>query len=315
MQEYGLLLVNLGSPANPSIPAVRSYLRQFLGDPNVITLPRWLWKPILSRMILPKRPAHSAKLYHDIWLPDGSPLIVYTRKLTARIQEQLPEWDVQMAMTYGQPSISKTIQQMQQHCHHIIVLSLFPHFTQSTTTSIIEQVQAIDPTIPIIQQFADQPAYLNLLAKHIQRAWDHGNYQRLFISYHGIPQSMVKHGDPYQQETRQTTAELCRRLDIPQEQIQMTYQSKFGPLSWLQPYLHETLIHAADQGLKRALLVTPSFVADCLETLHENGFDNRQAFLDHGGEQLTVMPSLNADPDFASFIAQLAQAKVASLTE
>lgn len=310
MKEHGLLLVNLGSPEEPSTSAVRDYLRDFLGDPNVITMPRWLWKPILNWMILPKRPAHSAQLYREIWLPEGSPLIVYTRALTKRVQTLLPDWKVQMAMTYGEPGITQTLSQMATQCRHLLVLSLFPHFTQSTTTSIIEQVQAFDPTIPVIQEFADQPEYLDLLAARIQSAWNRGHYDRLFISYHGIPQTMVKHGDPYQHETRQTTAELRQRLTIPQDQIKMTYQSKFGPLPWLQPYLHETLIQEAQQGLKRALLVTPSFVADCLETLYENGIDNQQTFLQNGGQELTVMPSLNADPEFAQFIAHLAKRRV-----
>lgn len=262
-------------------------------------------------MVLPKRPAHSAQLYRDIWLPEGSPLIVYTKRLTDKVQQLLPDWDVEMAMTYEQPSIRQALQRMQQECKQIIVLSLFPHFTQSTTTSIIEQVKAVDPTIPVIQQFADQPAYLDLLAKRIHQAWNQGSYEQLLISYHGIPQSMVKHGDPYQRETRQTTSALIERLDIPKAQIKMTYQSKFGPMPWLQPYLHQTLIDEAKQGLKRALLVTPSFVADCLETLHENGMDNQQAFLENGGESLTVMPSFNDDPEFAQFIAELAKQRAA----
>lgn len=215
MKDNGLLLVNLGSPASPTTKDVRDYLQEFLGDPNVVTMPHWLWKPLLKGIILPFRSPRSASLYRNIWLDEGSPLMVYTKRITDKVQQLLPDWDVQMAMTYGQPSIQETLHQMKQQCRHITVLSLFPHYTKSTTDSIIEQVHEYDERIPIIDRFADNEEYLNLLANHINKAWQQANYELLFISYHGIPQSMVKAGDPYQAETQQTTNELKKRLVIP----------------------------------------------------------------------------------------------------
>lgn len=310
MKDYGLLLVNLGSPAEPTTPAVKEYLRQFLGDRNVVEMPPALWKPLLNGIILPTRSWRSATFYRDCWLKNGSPLIVNTKKLTAKVQQMLPEWSVKIAMTYGKPSISDTLQQMKQECKHIIVLSLFPHFTKSTTQSIIEQVQAVDPTLPIIDRFADDPRYLTVLSQHIQEAWDNGNYDMLIISYHGIPVSMVKHGDPYQDETERTTIELKKRLIIPENQIEMAYQSKFGPMPWLKPYLKNRLLQLVQLGKRNILIVAPSFVTDCLETIEENSVQNYQTFRESGGNTLDVVSSLNDDSHFAEFIADLAKERL-----
>ncbi len=307
MKDYGLLLVNLGSPAEPTTPAVKNYLRQFLGDRNVVEMPPALWKPLLNGIILPMRSWRSATFYRDCWLKNGSPLIVNTKKLTAKVQQMLPEWSVKMAITYGKPRISDTLQQMKQECKHIIVLSLFPHFTKSTTQSIIEQVHAVDPALPIIDRFADDPRYLTVLSQHIQEAWDNGNYDMLIISYHGIPVSMVKHGDPYQDETERTTIELKKRLTIPENQIEMAYQSKFGPMPWLKPYLKNRLLQLVQLGKRNILIVAPSFVTDCLETIEENSVQNYQTFRENGGNTLDVVSSLNDDSHFAEFIADLAK--------
>lgn len=212
-----------------------------------------------------------------------------------------------MAMTYGDPTIEQTLQAMQKECRQLTVLSLFPHYTKSTTASILERVHAVDPAIKVIDRFADEPVFLDLLAERINTAWQTNNYERLLISYHGIPDSMVKAGDPYQTETERTTSELKKRLAIPEQQIKMVYQSQFGPMPWLKPYLKNTLIQQAQLGIRKVLVVSPSFVTDCLETLEENGVQNDHEFGAHGGEQLTMMPAFNDHPQFAQFIADLVQ--------
>lgn len=310
MKKTGLLLVNLGSPVAPTTPAVKEYLREFFGDHNVVEMPAAIWRPLLNRIILPMRSWRSATFYRDCWLKDGSPLIVHTKSLTQKVQQLLPEWDVKMAMTYGHPSIADTLKQMQAGCGRIIVLSLFPHFTQSTTQSIIDQVKAVDPSIPIIDRFADEPVYLDVLSHHIRKVWDQGDYDLLIISYHGIPVSMVKHGDPYQEETEKTTKELRRRLTIPDKKIKMAYQSKFGPMPRLKPYLKNTLLQLVQLGKRNILVASPSFVTDCLETIEENPVQNYQAFRESGGNNLAVVPSLNDDPQFAHFIADLAKERL-----
>lgn len=307
MKKKGLLLVNLGSPSAPTTAAVKHYLSVFLGDRNVVTMPPALWQPLLKGIILPMRSWRSATFYRDIWMKEGSPLVVYTARLTKQVQDLLPDWDVRMAMTYEQPSIKETLIAMQEAGEQITVLALFPHFTQSTTQSIIDQVRAVDPTIPIIDRFADEPEYLQLLADQIQAAWQKKKYDRLLITYHGIPTAMVKHGDPYQEETERTTARLRQLLDIPANQIKQAYQSKFGPMPWLKPYLRNTLMQEAQLGNRKLLLAVPSFVADCLETLEEDGVQNYQVFRSSGGQELDLVPAFNDQPAFARFIAHLAQ--------
>lgn len=306
MKKHGLLLVNLGSPATPTTPDVKSYLKEFLSDRNVIEMPPALWQPLLRGIILPMRSWRSATFYRNCWIEEGSPLIVYTERLTAKVQDLLPDWTVKMAMTYGQPKITDTITEMQKECEDLTVIALFPHFTKSTTQSIIDKVQAVAPTAKIIDRFADEEGYLNILTKHIQAAWDKGKYDKLLISYHGIPSAMVKHGDPYKDETERTTTQLLNRLDIPQDKIKMVYQSKFGPMPWLKPYLRNTLLNEAQLGHRNILIAAPSFVADCLETLEEDKIQNYQAFRENGGDNLDVVPALNDDPEFAQFLADLA---------
>ncbi|MDO4903903.1 MAG: ferrochelatase [Limosilactobacillus sp.] len=305
--KNGLLLVNLGSPADTTTEAVKHYLNVFLGDPNVVTMPRMLWQPILKNFILPKRSPRSAALYREIWTEEVSPLIVYTERLRQKVQEELPEWDVQMAMTYEQPAIADKIAEMKSRDENIIVLSLFPQFTQSSAQSIIDQVKAVDPSIPVIDRFGEEEAYLDVLAKQIQEHWEKDEYDRLMIAYHGIPQSMVKHGDPYEFQTEMTFNLLKKRLDIPADKIKMVYQSKFGPMPWLQPYLNKTLVEEAKSGTKKVLVSPISFVTDCLETLHEDGIENRDLFLENGGEKLTLVPALNDRKEFAEFVAEFVQ--------
>lgn len=309
MKKNGLLLVNLGTPEAPTPEAVKRYLNAFLGDPNVITMPAVIWRPILKGMVLPFRSSHSAAMYRDIWLKEGSPQIVYSQRLAKAVQIDLPDWDVRLAMTYGQPAIKETLSAMLATGEQVIVMSLFPHFTQSSAQSIIEQVHTVDPTIPIIDRFADESAYLKLLAQHVQTAWRKKQYDRLIIAYHGIPAAMVKHGDPYQEETERTTKRLRQLLEIPDQQIEMAYQSKFGPMPWLKPYLRKVLKREAHIGTKDILLVVPSFVTDCLETLEEDGVQNRQFFREQGGHDLDLVPALNDQPAFAQFIADLIQKK------
>lgn len=306
MKEHGLLLVNLGSPATPTTPDVKSYLKEFLSDRNVIEMPPALWQPLLRGIILPMRSWRSATFYRNCWTAAGSPLIVYTKRLTTKVQALLPGWDVEMAMTYGKPTIPDTINKMKEKCKKITVIALFPHFTQSTTQTIIDKVKAADATAKIIDRFADEDGYLAVLTKHIQAAWNNGNYDKLLISYHGIPSAMVKHGDPYKEETERTTAQLINRLNIPQAKIKMVYQSKFGPMPWLKPYLRNTLLNEAQLGHRNILIAAPSFVADCLETLEEDKVQNYQAFRENGGDNLDIVPALNDDPAFAQFLAELA---------
>lgn len=306
--SQGLLLVNLGSPASPQTSDVKKYLQEFLSDQNVIEMPRALWQPILRGIILPLRSWRSATFYQDSWLENGSPLIVNTKLITDGVQQCLPQWNVQMAMTYGQPDIKQTLQKMQQDgCSNIILLPLFPQYTQSSTKSIIDQAKTANVNLTIIDRFYQEKTYQQILAKKIQQAWDNDSYDELFFSYHSIPTAMVKHGDPYQKECLATTEAVSKLLNIPQNQIKTVYQSKFGPMPWLKPYLKNALMQAVELGKRNILIVTPSFVADCLETIEEDYVQNYQTFKASGGNKFQLVSPMNDDPNFCQFLADLAQ--------
>lgn len=305
--QQGLLLVNLGSPASPRTSDVKKYLKEFLSDQNVIEMPKVLWQPILLGIILPTRSWRSATFYQHAWLRGGSPLIVYTQMITNQVQKLLPDWNVKMAMTYGQPDIVETLQQMQKDgCSNVILLPLFPQYTKSSTQSILDQANSAKVPLTIIDRFYQEPTYQKILAAQIQKVWDQGKYDELFFSYHSIPTAMVKHGDPYQDECEATTATVSELLTIPNDKIKTVYQSKFGPMPWLKPYLKNALMQAVELGHRNILIATPSFVADCLETLEEDYVQNYQTFKTSGGDKFELVPPMNDDPRFSQFIADLA---------
>lgn len=304
----GLLLVNLGSPAAPTTPAVTTYLRQFLSDRNVIEMSPTVWQPLLEKMILPRRAWHSAALYRRVWTPAGSPLTAYTAFMARQVQTLLPDWRVDYAMTYGQPAIAPTLQQLARTCDKIVVLPLFPQFTQSTHAGIFQQVAATGIPVTMIHHFYDEPDYLAILADQISHAAQQADYDAILLSYHGIPQAMVNHGDPYEAACLATTQAVLDRLpDTLSARVQTVFQSRFGPMPWLQPYLNKTLVKLAKSGKRNVLVATPSFVADCLETLEEDGHENRDVFLKNGGLNYQLVPPMNDDSRFTHFLAELAQ--------
>ncbi|AKP67693.1 ferrochelatase [Companilactobacillus ginsenosidimutans] len=303
----GLLLVNLGSPDSPETKDVKSYLKEFLSDQNVVEMPKAVWQPILKGIVLPMRSWRSATFYKHSWTKSGSPLIVYTQIITNQVQALLPDWNVKMAMTYKHPDIVETLQQMKQDgCDNIILLPLFPQYTQSTTKSIIEQAESANVDLTIIKDFYQEPVYQKILAAKIQESWDQGNYDELLISYHSIPTAMVKHGDPYLTECADTTNAVSKQLNIPDDKIKMVFQSKFGPMPWLKPYLKNTLMQEVQLGVRKILIATPSFVADCLETLEEDYVQNYQTFKASGGDVFQLVPPMNDDKRFSQFLADLA---------
>lgn len=305
--QQGLLLVNLGSPASPRTSDVKAYLKEFLSDQNVIEMPKALWQPILRGIILPLRSWRSATFYQHAWMRGGSPLIVYTEMITKQVQELLPTWNVKMAMTYGKPDIVDTLQQMKKSgCNNIILLPLFPQYTQSSTQSIIDQANSANVPLTIIDHFYDESTYQKILASQIQMSWDKDSYDQLLISYHSIPTAMVKHGDPYQKQCEATTAAVSKLLQIPADKIKTVYQSKFGPMPWLKPYLKNDLMQEVELGKRNILIATPSFVADCLETLEEDYVQNYQTFKASGGDKFQLVPPMNDDPRFSQFLADLA---------
>jgi len=310
-----LLAVNLGTPETPTAPAVRRYLAEFLGDPRVVSIPPLLWKPLLHGLILPLRSRRSAEKYAQVWLPEGSPLAVYTRRLAARMQQALPHWRVREAMRYGQPALLPALDALAaEGVGRIVVLPLYPQYSTTTTASIedvLHRWQARNPQVKVqaIDNYATDPAWVAAVADSIRAHWQqHGRGERLVFSYHGIPQRLADAGDPYPQQCQASSEAIAAALGLSAADWMLTYQSRFGRERWLQPYAEPTLWALAESGLKTLDVVCPGFATDCLETLEEvaMGFT---ATLAERGARMRYIPCLNDAPAHASALAALAAAQ------
>ena len=294
-----ILLVNLGTPAAPTPEAVRAFLAEFLSDPRVVALPRALWLPILYGIVLRKRPPRVAEKYREIWLSDGSPLAVYTRRQAELLFEHLNR-PVAYAMRYGQPSIAATLARMDDP----VVIPLYPQYSVSTTESVIDCLPA---GTRVVREFHADPGYIGALAANLRRYWSqHGRGERLVMSFHGLP----KRGAAiYEQQCHATARLLGRQLALKEGEWQVTFQSRFGYARWLEPYTQPTLEGLARSGIRAVDIVCPGFVTDCLETLEEIGIMARKAFLAAGGERLQVVPCLNESPEWIAALARLGEGK------
>jgi protoporphyrin/coproporphyrin ferrochelatase len=277
---------------------VRRYLAEFLADPRVVKLPRWLWLPILHGIVLRTRPAKSAEKYQQIWLPEGSPLAVNTVRQAAALQEKLG-LPVRYAMRYGQPSVASALKGLEDP----VVVPLYPQYAESTTESVRD---VVPPGVKIADGFHDHPAYIAALAANVQRHWQkHGRGLLLVMSFHGLPR---RGAERYQRECHATAQLLADKLQLKTDGWRVTFQSRFGYADWLQPYTEPTLVALAQEGVKRVDVVCPGFVADCLETLEEIGITARRAFLTAGGDELFLVPCLNDSPEWISALALIARA-------
>jgi len=316
--SIGVLLVNLGTPEAPTSKAVRPYLRQFLSDPRVIEWPRWLWLPVLEAIILRVRPRRSARLYETIWTDEGSPLLTISQEISARLEEALAgnsetPVKVALAMRYGQPSIAAGLEELRQaNAQRILILPLYPQYSATTVGTIFDEV--FDtlkrwrwvPEIRTINHYHQHPLYIEAIASSIRRYWsENGRGERLILSFHGIPISYSQKGDPYRGQCRQSAQLITRALEADEEEMFFTFQSRFGPEDWLQPYTDETLIAWAQEGIGRVDTICPGFATDCLETLQEMGMENRDLYLEAGGKEYAYIPALNAAPEHIRLLADL----------
>jgi ferrochelatase len=318
----GLLLVNLGTPDGTDYKSVRRYLSEFLSDRRVIEVPPLIWQPILQGPILTFRPRKSGEAYQKIWTDEGSPLLVYTRrqaeKLNARIgNEQLV---VDFAMTYGNPSIASKIEALKaQGCDRIAVLALYPQYSATTTASVYDRsFRALgemrwQPAVRTAAPFHDHPAYIDALAgvisEHIA-GLDH-EPERVLMSYHGIPKAYFEKGDPYHCHCHKTTRLVADKLGWTNGFAMTTFQSRFGPTEWLQPYTDKTLETLAGEGVKKIAVVSPAFISDCLETLEEIAMEGRDSFLEAGGTHFSVVPCLNDSERAIDLLEVLANRELA----
>jgi ferrochelatase len=283
---------------------VRAYLAEFLSDPRVVQLPRWLWLPILHGIVLRTRPAKSAAKYAKIWTPQGSPLAVHTKQQALLLGKALAERKMRVAyaMRYGKPSIQEGLKQLAD-CGELVVVPLYPQFSRSTTESIRD---VLPPGTKMIEQFHDHSAYIAALAAGVQRHWAAHGKALLVMSFHGLPKRAVNQGDPYQSQCVATAKILAGVLRLAPADYQVTFQSRFGAAEWLQPYTAPTLIELAKKGVTRVDVVCPGFVSDCLETLEEIGIEGRQAFLAAGGKEFHALPCLNEAPEWIAALGKIA---------
>jgi ferrochelatase len=326
-ERIGVLVVNLGTPDSPSYFAVQRYLREFLGDRRVIDTSRLIWLPLLYGIILPFRPIRTVRNYRKIWMRGGSPLAVYSKRLSDKIGSVLQSrlgGDVRVAlgMTYGNPSIASAIRSLaEQNVKRLLVLPLYPQYCSSTTGSVFDRTSKVLqrwrwlPETRFVNDYYDDPGYIDELAASIESHWaEVGARAHLLFSYHGIPAVYVKEGDPYQMQAETTTRLVVARLGLAQDDWSHCYQSRFGSVVWLQPYTEDTLKALIKRGLRKLTIVSPSFAVDCLETLEEVAIEYRDKFLALGGERLTLVPALNDDDRHAAVLASVIQRQLAGWT-
>jgi ferrochelatase len=282
---------------------VRAFLGEFLSDPRVVRLPRFLWIPVLHLFVLRTRPAKSAEKYSAIWTAEGSPLAVHTLRQAELLQKQHPELQVEFAMRYGSPGISEGLKRLGK-CARVTVIPLYPQYARSTTESVRDCLPA---GTEMVESFHDHPAYIAALAASVERHWAaNGKGEKLVMSFHGLPRREVDEGDPYRDQCVATAKLLAGRLRIAPGDYLVTFQSRFGASEWLMPYTAPMLAWLARKGARKIDVVCPGFVSDCLETLEEIGIAARATFTAAGGKELSLVPCLNEGDEWIAALARIA---------
>lgn len=318
--KIGVLLTNLGTPDAPTPKALRKYLAQFLSDPRVVEVPRLLWKVILHGVILRIRPRRSAHAYSTVWTDQGSPLLWHTQAQTDGVRAELAkrygdDVVVEFGMRYGNPSIASAIEKLlSQGVRKLVVLPLYPQYSASTSASTFDAIshdftqRRWLPDFRFISHYHDHPAYIQAVADKIRSHWEqHGKADKLLFSYHGVPRKYLDKGDPYHCECYKTSRLVAENLGLTKDEYITTFQSRFGREEWLKPYTDETMKALPSQGVKALQVVCPGFSADCLETIEEIGEENRDYFLEAGGERFEYIPCLNSDSNHIAALVQILQ--------
>ncbi|MDP5148444.1 ferrochelatase [Rheinheimera baltica] len=316
--KIGILLTNLGTPDAPTPKALKRYLKQFLSDPRVVEIPRVLWWLILNGIILRIRPRRSAKAYATVFTEQGSPLLFHTQAQTDAIRTQLQQDGVEnlvvdFAMRYGNPSFDSVLDNMfKQGVRKLLVLPLYPQYCASTSGSSFDELaknfiqRRWLPDLRFISHYPDYAPFITAAADKIRQYWQqHGQADKLILSYHGIPKRYLLNGDPYHCECYKTSRLIAEQLGLNKDQYMTTFQSRFGREEWLKPYTDETLKSLPAQGVKSVQIFCPGFAADCLETIEEIGEENKEYFLHAGGERYDYISALNAEPQHINALCQL----------
>lgn len=328
-KRIGVLLVNLGTPTGTDFRSMRHYLAEFLSDRRVIEWSRLVWYPVLHGIVLNTRPKKSGAAYQRIWNTalNESPLRTYTRRQAELLQAALAadtadsaDIDVDWAMRYGVPSIDEVTRAMTgRGCERIVMFPLYPQYSATTTATVCDaffdslKTMRFVPAVRTVPAYPEDPVYIEALAASIQNHLATLDFTPdvVLASYHGIPQSYARRGDPYPDECLRTTDALRQKLGWSRERLRMTFQSRFGPEEWLQPYTDKTVEQLAREGVKSIAVLNPGFVSDCLETMDEIGNEVAHIFRTHGGENFTHIPCLNAGIEGMKVIEHLVRHELA----
>ncbi len=330
MPRIGVLLVNLGTPDEPTPKAVRRYLAEFLSDRRVVEIPPAAWQPILHGVVLRTRPRKSAERYRAIWTPEGSPLLVHSQTQRTLLLGYLGQrlkaaglpadfCPVELGMRYGKPSIADALARLAAaRVDKLLVLPLYPQYAASTTASAFDAVsRALSrtrrvPALRVLDSFHDDLGYIKAMARVVNDEWmKHGQPDHLVLSFHGVPRRTLELGDPYHCQCQKTARLLAQELGFSSDRWTLAFQSRFGRARWLEPYTTDVLRKLAKGGVRRVDVFCPGFVADCLETLEEIGIEGRRDFVAAGGGELRALPCLNAHPAWIAALASIAQRELA----
>jgi len=314
--KTGVLIINLGTPDSTNWLDIRKYLREFLSDRRVIEVNPVVWQIILNVFILNFRPSKTAKAYKKIWMKDEniSPLLYYTKKQSEKISKLISKENIiiNFAMRYGNPSIKKNIYKLHEMgCENLVILPLYPQYAAATTATVCDEVYRTlmkmrwQPSLKIIPHYESDPLYIDALVNSINKKLNEINWKPdlIIASYHGIPKKYFDKGDPYHCYCMKTTRLLKEKLkDV---NIMTTFQSRFGPQQWLEPYTDKTLEEIPKDGKKNILVICPGFASDCVETLEEIAIQGKESFVNSGGENFDLIPCLNDSEDHINLLKNL----------
>lgn len=317
-ETIGVLLSNLGTPDHPTAPAVRRYLREFLSDPRVVALPRWLWLPLLNGVVLQVRPRRSARLYEGVWTPEGSPLLVFAQRQLQALRARFADdrrLVFALGMRYGTPSIPAALEELRAAgAGRLLVVPLYPQYSSSATASTFDAVaQTLAgwtrvPELRLVSDYHAEPWYIRALAESIRDAWRaQPPGERLLFSFHGMPSKTRSQGDPYHDQCQRTARLVAAELGLPADRWKVAFQSRFGYAEWLQPYTDQTLRAWGGSNVASVDVVCPGFSADCLETLEEIAVMNRDLYVEASGGRFRYIPALNERQDHIEGLAALVQ--------
>ena len=319
--KTGVLIINLGTPDSTNWFDIRRYLREFLSDRRVIEVNPIIWQLILNLFILNFRPSKTAKAYKKIWMNEEnmSPLLYYTKKQAEKISVSISKENlvIDFAMRYGNPSIKSKILKLQnQGCENLVILPLYPQYAAATTATVCDEVYRIlmkmrwQPSLKIIPHYESDPLYISALVNSIEKKINEINWKPdlIIASYHGIPKKYFDKGDPYHCYCHKTTRLISEKFNSIE--IKTTFQSRFGPQEWLQPYTDKTLENLPKEGKKNILTICPGFSSDCVETLEEILIEGKESFINSGGENFDMIPCLNDSDDHIFLLKSLIQRSI-----